>query len=138
MLSVFVRKRLTIHENISFTDYSFGIRLPDFSVANWKNGNVVTIFRHDFIVKFFWCCFVSFAKIKFKSFLSFMSVPSLVSSLWLGPVRNIKFGMSVSNKMLLNAAKCQGYSFYCFWVIKGKPTGGGDSPLPPPRLKLKI
>ena len=24
--------------------------------------------------------------------------------------------------MLLNAAKCQGYSFYHFWVIKGKPT----------------
>ena len=27
--------------------------------------------------------------------------------------------------MLLNDAKCQGYSFYCFWVIEGKPTGGG-------------
>ena len=23
--------------------------------------------------------------------------------------------------MLLNVAKHQGYSFYCFWVIKGKP-----------------
>ena len=28
--------------------------------------------------------------------------------------------------MLLNAAKCQGYNFYCFWVIKGKPTNGGE------------
>ena len=27
--------------------------------------------------------------------------------------------------MLLNAAKFQGYSFYRFRVIKGKPTGGG-------------
>ena len=36
--------------------------------------------------------------------------------------------------MQLNAAKCQGYSFYHFWSIKGKPTGGG---LPPPaRLGL--
>ena len=26
--------------------------------------------------------------------------------------------------MLLNAAKCQGYSFYCLWVIKWKLTGG--------------
>ena len=26
--------------------------------------------------------------------------------------------------MLMNAAKFQGYSFYCFWVIKGKPTEG--------------
>ena len=30
--------------------------------------------------------------------------------------------------MLLNAAKCQGYSFYRFWVIKGKPTGGNYPP----------
>ena len=35
-------------------------------------------------------------------------------------VRNTKFGRNISNKMLLNAAKCQGYSFYRFWVIKGK------------------
>ena len=27
--------------------------------------------------------------------------------------------------MLLNVAKYQGYSFYRFLVIKGKPTGGG-------------
>ena len=27
--------------------------------------------------------------------------------------------------MLLNAGKCQGYSFYLIWVIKGKPTGWG-------------
>ena len=32
--------------------------------------------------------------------------------------------------MLLNAAKCQGYSFYRFWVIKGKPTGDKITPLP--------
>ena len=38
--------------------------------------------------------------------------------------------------MLLNAAKCQGYSFYLFWVIRGKPTGGKITP-PPPRLGLK-
>ena len=27
---------------------------------NWKNDNGVTISRHNVIVKFFWCCFVSF------------------------------------------------------------------------------
>ena len=27
--------------------------------------------------------------------------------------------------MLMNSAKCQGCSFYHFWVIKGKPTGEG-------------
>ena len=29
-------------------------------------------------------------------------------------VRDTKFDTNVSNKMLLNAAKCQGYSFYRF------------------------
>ena len=38
---------------------------------------------------------------------------------WLGQVRDTKFDADVSNEMLLNAAKCQGYSFYRFWVIKG-------------------
>ena len=27
---------------------------------------------------------------------------------------------NICNEMLLNAAKCQGYSFNRFWVIKGK------------------
>ena len=36
--------------------------------------------------------------------------------------------------MLLNSAKWQGYRFYRFWVIKGKPTGGQN--YPPPRLGL--
>ena len=59
---------------------------------------------------------------------------------------NTKFGANVSNRMLLNAAKSQGYSFYRFGVIKGKPTagggGGGGVKLPPqppqplPRLGL--
>ena len=36
--------------------------------------------------------------------------------------------------MLLNAAKCQGYNFYCFWVIKGKPTGE-EGKIPPPQIR---
>ena len=40
--------------------------------------------------------------------------------------------------MLLNAEKCQGYSFYHFWVIKGKPIRGKTTlPNPLPRLELK-
>ena len=46
-------------------------------------------------------------------------------------VRNVKFGTNVSNKMLLNTAKCLGYSFYRFWVI------GGSKFIPPLRLGLK-
>ena len=50
----------------------------------------------------------------------------ILPNIWrLGQVRDTKFGMNVSNKMLLNATKCQGYNFYCFWDIKGKPTGEG-------------
>ena len=47
----------------------------------------------------------------------------------------------MSNRMLLNAAKFQGYSFNRFWVIKGKPTGGREvklrPPTHPPRLGLR-
>ena len=41
--------------------------------------------------------------------------------------RDTKFVTDVSNEMLLNTEKCQRYSFYRFWVTKGKPTaeGGG-------------
>ena len=39
-------------------------------------------------------------------------------------VGDTKFSTNVSNEKLLNATKCQGYSFYRFWVIKGTPTKG--------------
>ena len=42
-----------------------------------------------------------------------------------------KFGKDVSNEMLLNTAKFQGYSFYRSWVFKGKSTG---SKIPPSHL----
>ena len=55
MFSVFVREKVTITENISFTDYASGIKLPDYSRLNlnWKIRNDVTIFQKDIIVKFF-------------------------------------------------------------------------------------
>ena len=52
----------------------------------------------------------------------------------LGKIRETKFGTNVSNKMLLNAAKYQRYSFYRFWVIKGKPAWGVKLP---PRFGLR-
>ena len=40
---------------------------------------------------------------------------SVLPNIWrLGQVRGTKFGTNVSNKMLLNDAKCKGYSFYRF------------------------
>ena len=53
-----------------------------------------------------------------------------------GGVKNTKFGSNVSNKMLLNSTKCQGYSFYRFLVIRGKPTTGNFTSPHPPRLVL--
>ena len=38
-----------------------------------------------------------------------------------GVSKDTKFCTDLSNEILLNTAK--GYSFYRFWVIKGKPTG---------------
>ena len=47
----------------------------------------------------------------------------VLPNIWrLDQVRDTKFGTDVFNKILLNAAKCQGYSFYRFCVIKGKLT----------------
>ena len=55
----------------------------------------------------------------------------------LGRVRDTTFGTNVSNEMLLNTPKCQGYSFYRrFWVIKWKPTGGKITSPPQPKLEL--
>ena len=45
-----------------------------------------------------------------------------------------KFGANVSNRILLNAAKFQGYSLYRFWVIKGRPTGEVKYPPPPTQI----
>ena len=49
----------------------------------------------------------------------------VLSNIWrLEYVSGTKIATNVSNEILLYAAKYQSYSFYCFWVIKGKPTGG--------------
>ena len=50
----------------------------------------------------------------------------VLPNIWrLGQVKNTVFGANVFNEKLLNAAKFQGYSFYCFWVTKGESTGWG-------------
>ena len=60
-------------------------------------------------------------------------------NIWrLGRDTDTKFGMNVSNRELLNAAKFQGYSFHHFWVIKKKPTGRIKLPLPSPLQRLGL
>ena len=59
------------------------------------------------------------------------------AELW---IPSFKVGTNVCNRMLLNDANFQGYSFYRFWVNKVKPIEGDKiTPTPPlpPRLGLK-
>ena len=109
--------------------------------------------RHNFPTwrqrQIFWRCFVSLVKFSYwsKFHVNIITDSGIMTiffykgltrnpeigntpvwvlpNIWrLGQVMDTKFGTNVSNRMLLNAAKFQGYSFYRFWVIKGKPTGG--------------
>ena len=88
---------------------------------------------------------------------SVMSISSLVLELWqfsfirhwpeiqksditlsgFCPISGDRRELGIPNlpQMLPNVAKCQGYSFNCFWLIKGKPTEGVKLlPPPPPNL----
>ena len=122
----------------TFPDSVFRIRPPDCSkfAKNPKNDNDVTIFWHDLNVKLFW--YFLFLLSWLVAGPSFMSISSLfwnydnffykgltrnpeigntplwvLPNIWrLGRVMDTKFGANVSNRMLLNAAKFQGYSFY--------------------------
>ena len=55
LFSVFERQKITINENVGFTDYGSGIRLLDRSklAINRKNDNDVTICQQEVIVRFF-------------------------------------------------------------------------------------
>ena len=57
----------------------------------------------------------------------------VLPNIWrLKQVRNTKFDTNVSDEMLLNAAKWQGYSLYRFWVIQGTSTGDKTTCHPTP------
>ena len=113
------------------------IRLLDCSrlAINRKNVNYVTTFRK--LIKFFVPCSISLVKFSYwpKFHVNIMTGvtkifaykgltrnPEIVDTpirvlpniLRLGQVRDTEFGPNVSNKMLLNAPKCQGYGFYLF------------------------
>ena len=150
-------KIITINENLIYTDYASGIRLPDCSKLT-INCNDVTIYRHDVIVELFWRCLISLVNFSYWSkFHVIMITVSgvmiiffyiglnrnteignipvwVLPNIWrLGRVRTTKFVTKISTEMLLNAAKWQSYSFYRFWVTKRKPTGDKVTP-PPSRL----
>ena len=77
--SGFVRWKITINENVSFTDYASGIWLPDCSILtiNRKNDNDATICRHGVIMKLFLRSLVSLVRF---SYWSIFNVNILTSS----------------------------------------------------------
>ena len=141
-----------------FIDHAFGIRLPDgYKLAiNRKKDNDVTICWHGVIVQLFWRCRVSLVTFNYWSkfhvnimignkvitifvYMGLTRNPEIgntpvcvlpnICRLW--RVKNTKFGNNVFNNKLQSTTKCQGYSFYHFWVIKGKPTGEVKRPSQP-------
>ena len=54
MFSVFVKEKVTVHENLTFTNYASGM-LPDYSklAINQKNDNEVTTCGNDVTVNVF-------------------------------------------------------------------------------------
>ena len=131
---------------------------PSILAINRKSDSNIAIFRYDAIINFFdVVLFLLSILVTGPTFMS-MSLPVLEfiykgltrnpevgnSPVWVlpgiwrqGPVKDAKFDTNVSNKMLLNAPKCQGYSFYRFRVNKRKSTVGGGSKinLPPTQIK---
>ena len=111
---------------------------------------------------FFWRCFVSLVKCSYWSKFQVNIIPGsgvmsiffskgltinleirntptwVLPNIWrLVRVRDTKFGTNVSNKMIVNAAKCQRYSLYHIWVIKGKATGGTYPTPTPTQIRVK-
>ena len=78
MFSAFVRRKVTITENITFVVSVSGIRPPDCSklARNPKNDNDDTTFRHDVNANFFYV--VLFLLSSLVAGWSFMSISSLV------------------------------------------------------------
>ena len=129
-----------------------GIQPPDCSklAKSKKNENDITIFRHDVIVNFFGGCFVCLVKFSYWSkfhvniitgsrIMAILFYKGLTRNLeigntlvWVLPniwrraqVMDTKFGTNVSNRILLNAAICQGLQLLPFLSYKGKTNSGG-------------
>ena len=139
----FYKIKVIVNENVSITDHASGIRLPNWSkfAINWKNDSDIR--RH---CQVFWRCHVSLVIFSYwsKFYVNIVSGSGVLTTfvckrltrdpkigntfVWvflnirrLGRVRDTKCDINVSNKKLLNPSKCQGYSSYRFWIIKGNP-----------------
>ena len=106
---------------------------------NRKNDNNVKIFQHDVMVKFsYWSKFhvniitgsgimtIFFYKRLARNPEIGNTPVSVLPNTWrLGQVRGTRFGTNVFNKLLLNAAKCQGYSLTISELLRKNQQGDG-------------
>ena len=139
--------------------FQIALNWPQIGKGQWRHN--LLIWRHCHV--FFLSCFVSLVKFSYWSkfhaniitgsgvmtiyfYKGFTRYPKIGNThVWVLPniwrlrrVRDTSFGTDVSNKMLLNAAKCQGYSFYRFWVVQRKPKGGGGRSNYPTPTKIRV
>ena len=164
LFSVFVRQKVTFTESRTFSDSVSEIQPPNCSklVKNWKI-TMTSQFSEITSSSNFLTFFVSLVEFScwFKFHVNIITGSGIMtiffykgltrnpeigntpvwvlSDIWrLGRVMDTKFGATVFNRMLLNAAKFQGYNFNCFWLIKRKPTGGKITPpLPATQIRVK-
>ena len=89
---------MKIFKYISFADYAFRIHWSKFHVNIINGSGVMTIYFYKRLTK--------------NSGITNTPVCVLINIWRLGQVRDAKFGTDIRNDILLNTAKCHGYSFY--------------------------
>ena len=122
---------------MNFTDYACGISIPDCPklAINWKNDNDLTICMSILIlvIELYRLSFIrDWPEIRKSEIPSseFCPMSGDGGELW---IPKLAWMFLIEYYWMLQHAR--GYSFYCFWVIKGKPTGGITT-RPSPRLGL--
>ena len=134
LFSVFVIEKVAINENKSFTQYASRIWLLDCSklAINWKNDTDATLFQNKVMVNFF-CLFVPVVSFSYWSY-EFSLVIELRQFSFIRDwqeIQKLEIPRSQFRPISGHLARYQGSNFYRFWVIKGKPTGGGGVKLSP-------
>ena len=149
LFSVFVRKKVAINENRTFTDYASGIRLPDSS----KFSNI--------IIKFFWHCFFSLTVLSYwsKFHVNIITGSGVVAIFFYkGVTRNPEIGNNpiwvLPNIWRLGQVGIPNLArmplIKCYWMLQNDRVtaftvsellreiqqGGVKLPPPPPRLGL--
>ena len=165
---IFLIQKNAINENISFVDYTSRIRLLDYSklkkIAMTSQFFVISMTSSSDSLDVFLLlvlsslvtgpCFVSISSLVltiwvmticfYKALTRYPKIRNIPAwvfpNIWkLAQIRNTKLGANVPNKILLNAAKYEGYRFYRLLLLRENQQavgGGGGDYSPPQRLGL--